>query len=76
MRLERDFAVYREALPGLLARGERGRYALVHSGRLDSVWESLDQARDAGCQRFGDAPFLVLQIVAPAAGILPRVGGE
>ncbi len=63
MTLQHELTAYREAVPRLLAEGDRGRYALVHGDRLDSVWETLDQALDAGYERFGREPFLVMQIV-------------
>jgi hypothetical protein len=46
---------YWRALPCLLADGEEGRYALIHGGSIASLWDSLNDATQAGYEKFGDA---------------------
>ena len=61
MALEQELEVYRNRLPDLL-RSDRGKFVLIHGGRVDSIWETLDRALQEGYNRFGIAPFLVKEI--------------
>jgi hypothetical protein len=62
--LERDFAAFLRELPQLLQDGEnRGKYALVHGEQVDSIWSTIDEALQAGYDRFGIEPFLVKEII-------------
>lgn len=63
--LERELAAFQAALPALLANpANLGKYALVFQDRIDSIWDSVDLALDAGYQQFELAPFLIQEIVA------------
>ncbi|HKI36113.1 MAG TPA: hypothetical protein VKA46_29925 [Gemmataceae bacterium] len=63
MDLERDLEAFRLALPELLkAASHRGKYALIHAARVDSIWPTFDDALAAGYDRFGTDPFLVQEI--------------
>jgi hypothetical protein len=60
--LERELETYRNNLPALLAH--EGKFVLIHGDRIDSFWDTLDQAAEAGYQRFLLEPFLIKKIVA------------
>ena len=63
MALERELELFSRELPNLLqVEGNRGKYALVYEARVDSVWATVDEALEAGYDRFGVNPFLVKQI--------------
>ena len=50
-------------LPGLLQTpSNRGKHALVHGDKVDSLWPSVEKALAAGYQRFGLEPFLVREV--------------
>jgi hypothetical protein len=54
-----DFAEYLRVLLDLLKKGDEGRFALVHRGKLVSVWDTAGDALQTGIDRFGtDADFL------------------
>ena len=63
MALEQETAAFSRALPELLADQNAGRFALVHAEHVDSVWDSVDEALEAGYERFGLDPFMVKEIV-------------
>ena len=57
-------ALWRE-LPRLLAEGEAGRFALIHGGSVISLWDSLNDAAQAGYEKFGvDGLFMTPSINA------------
>jgi hypothetical protein len=60
--LEHELASFQMELPRLLSEGKEGRFALIHDGRVDSDWETEDQALQAGYDRLGLEPFLVMEI--------------
>jgi hypothetical protein len=63
MPLERELETIRRELPGLLKEeGNRGKFALIHADEVDSIWETLDQALEAGYERFDLDQFLVKEI--------------
>ncbi len=53
---------FRRQLPNLLL-GSSGKFALIQGQAVDSVWNTQDEALEAGYERFGLGPFLVKQIV-------------
>jgi hypothetical protein len=62
--LERELDTFQKALPSLLEVEEnRGKYALIHADRVDSIWDTVDDALAAGYDRFGLEAFLVRQII-------------
>ena len=63
MALERELETFAKVLPDLLKDdAKRGRYALIHADRLDSIWPTMDEALAAGYDRFGLEVFLVKEI--------------
>jgi hypothetical protein len=60
MALEKELETYRRELPNLLK--QRGKFALVHGETVDSIWDTEEEAVEAGDDRFGLEPFLVMQI--------------
>jgi hypothetical protein len=57
-----ELGAYYRALPGLLAAGHAGRAALVKGGTLVGVWDTEDDAYQAGTERFWPAAFLAQPI--------------
>jgi hypothetical protein len=62
MALEKEWEVYQRELPNLLS--EEGRFALVSANGVESIWDTEEDAEQAGYDRFGLEPFLVHQIRA------------
>jgi hypothetical protein len=62
MALETELAVYDRELPNLL-KDHEGQYVLIHGETIDSFWQTENDAYDAGCERFGIDPFLVMPVV-------------
>jgi hypothetical protein len=60
--LDREFAVYRRELPTMLTDHE-GQWVLIHGDDVAGFWPTEDEAYDAGCDRFGPGPFLVMPVV-------------
>jgi hypothetical protein len=61
--LAAEVNVYFRELPRLLAEGHQGRYALIHGGRILSVWDTYHDVLQAGYERFGpDGGFLAQPI--------------
>jgi len=61
-RMARDFEGYRRELPRLLTEGHANRFALIKDGQVVSVWDTYGDARQAGYERFQDAPFSVNRV--------------
>jgi hypothetical protein len=60
---EREHAVFKAALPGLLTDpANRGKFALLHDGQIVGLYPNLDTAREAGEEKFELAPFLVMEV--------------
>jgi hypothetical protein len=62
MALERELATFQQERTRLLAE-HPGKFALIHGEAVDSVWDTAEDALDAGYARFGLEPFLVQEIV-------------
>lgn len=62
-QLRAELAVYDRHKDELLQRGE-GRYVLIGNGAVESIWDTYEDALQAGYQKFGLRPFLVKQIEA------------
>ena len=75
--LEVELATYQRELPRLLQEGHEGKYVLIHGDQVDSLWPDEDAAYEAGCERFGIAPFLVQQVLRdePAVPLFSDVPG-
>ena len=61
-RAEKALSTYRHELPQLLAQGHAGRFALIHRGRIVSIWDTQSDAIQAGRLLFGMAPIAVQKI--------------
>ena len=61
MALEKELATYRKELPSLLA--QEGKYVLIHGDEMAGIWDTQEDAVQAGDERFGLEPFLVKQIL-------------
>ncbi len=51
--LSQDILTFWKELPRLLADGEEGRYALLQAGGIVSLWDTLNDATQAGYDKFG-----------------------
>jgi len=61
--LEEELNAFRRELPRLLQQAQnQGKYALVHGGKIEDVLPTIDDALNAGYDRFGLEPFLVQEI--------------
>jgi hypothetical protein len=61
MPLQKELSTFARELPNLLPT-QRGKFVLIHGHRVDSTWSSLDEALEAGYDRFGLKAFLVQEI--------------
>jgi hypothetical protein len=59
---EREIATYLRELPRLLAEGYAWKHALVKGDEVLSVWDTQNDAIQAGCERFGVEPIFVKTI--------------
>jgi hypothetical protein len=50
---EADVLGWYQSLPRLLAEGEEGRHALMHEGKVVSIWDTHNDAVHAGYEKFG-----------------------
>ena len=57
-----EVATYYRELPRLLAEGEAGRIVLIKGDRVVGVWDTFDDAYQAGVLLFGFGPFLAQPI--------------
>jgi hypothetical protein len=57
-----EIATYRRELPRLLAEGHEGRFVLIKGDQVFGVWDTFDDATQAGHDRFGLGPFLAQPI--------------
>ena len=63
MAVADELEAFRRELPRLLQHPEnRGKYALVHGGKVEEVFPTMEAALAAGYERFGLEPFLVQEI--------------
>jgi hypothetical protein len=60
--LAAEVATYYRELPRLLADGQAGRFVLVKGDAVVSVWDTSDDAYQAGVSQFGFGPFLAQPI--------------
>jgi hypothetical protein len=64
MSLERELETYRRELPRLLAEGKAGRYAVVFQDTLAGVYDTFNDAMQAGYAQFDLNQFLVKKVQA------------
>lgn len=62
--IRREIATYRRELPRLLAEGQAGRFALIHGDEVVSLWDTSEDAYQAGCEPFRGEPFLAQPVDA------------
>jgi hypothetical protein len=72
--LRTEIRTYLRALPRLLADGHQGRHALIKGEELLSIWDTHDDAYQAGCERFGIGDAFLAQPIDP--GFLNYPWGE
>ena len=60
MALEKELATYERKLPELLAH--EGKFVLVHGDEVHGLWDTYENALQAGYQQFGLTSFLVKRI--------------
>jgi hypothetical protein len=53
LKIKREIKTYRRELPRLLAEGQEGRVALIKGDEVVSVWDTFEDAYQAGRERFG-----------------------
>lgn len=69
MALEQELQTYYRELPNL--REQEGEFILIHHRTVAGVWDTLEQALDAGYERFGPGePFLVKKLQAEEKPVL------
>jgi hypothetical protein len=56
--LHQEIATYRRELPRLLAEGQEGRVALVRGDQIVSIWDTFQDAYQAGRGQFDLEAFL------------------
>jgi hypothetical protein len=63
MALEREMETFRRELPNLLrTETNRDKFVLIHNDKVDSIWDTVEEALDAGYERFGLDVFLAQKI--------------
>jgi hypothetical protein len=62
LAIKREIRTYRRELPRLLAEGQEGRFALIKGDEVVSVWDTFDDAYQAGRERFGMEAFIAQPI--------------
>ena len=60
MARKKELATYQNKLEELLLH--EGKYVLIGNGELGGVWDTYEDALQAGYQKFGLHPFLVKRI--------------
>jgi hypothetical protein len=60
--LAAEWRAYKREVGRLLAEGQVGRFALVRGDAVVSLWDTRNDAIQAGSERFGHTPFLVQEI--------------
>jgi len=66
--LKKNIKAY-NAIREELERKHRGRTALLHDGQLISIYNDRWDARDIGCERFGEGRFSIKTIGTPPASL-------
>lgn len=59
--IKQEVATYLRELPRLLAEGQEGRFALVKGDEVYSIWDTFDDAYQAGRDRFGWGVIFIAQ---------------
>src|SRR5262245_16994951 len=59
---EREIATYLRELPRLLEQGYAGKHALIKGEEILSIWDTDNDAVQAGRERFGLEPIFIMTI--------------
>ena len=74
MALDREKAAFERERPRLLSEGHAGRYALIRGDDVESVWDTRNDAVQAGYRLFGLEPFFVAAIeLEETVHVVPRL---
>lgn len=61
--IKAEIRTYLRELPRLLAEGHEGRHALVQGDEVLSIWDTFEEAYQAGAEKFGlGIPYLAQPI--------------
>jgi hypothetical protein len=61
--IKAEIRTYLRELPRLLAEGHEGRHALIHGDEVLSIWDTFEDAYQAGAEKFGlGVPFIAQPI--------------
>jgi hypothetical protein len=60
MALEKELATYKRKLDEFLP--DEGKYVLIHGDDVAGIWETYEDALQAGYQKYALSPFLVKRI--------------
>ena len=63
--LDREIATY-DKRKAELERHHKGKWALIRGEELEGVFDTFENAANAGVERFGAGPFLIRKVGAPA----------
>lgn len=61
--IETEWNIYRRELPRLLAEGQEGRWVLIKGEQIVGLFESRDEAVQAGYKSFGIVHLLVQEVL-------------
>jgi hypothetical protein len=61
--LRHEWNFYRREVGRLLGEGHEGRHVLIKGEQIIGLWDTHDEAMQAGYQRFAGQPFLVHQVL-------------
>jgi hypothetical protein len=64
LALRREITTYRRELPRLLSEGDEGRFVLIQGDLVIGLWDTFDEAHQAGRERFGLSAFLAQPVDA------------
>ena len=65
---EEDVLAYQRELPQLIGQHGEGRFALLEGARVHGVYDTYDEAVQAGCSRFWLGGFLAKEILSADIG--------
>ncbi len=57
-----EWETYRREVGRLLAEGNEGRFVLIKGDQIIGLFDTYEQARDAGAEQFLLGPYLVQQV--------------
>jgi hypothetical protein len=73
---DREWQTFQRELPGLLAAGNEGPFAVIKGDDLIGIWDTEDDALDAGYERLGVVEFLVQPVLPPEKEPIYRAGNS